>query len=161
MIEHWAAALEATPLAAALRNSVWSYPLVNAGHILGVAVLVGSIVPLDLRLLGVWPSVPLVPLYRVLARTGATGLAIAVTCGFLLFIARASEYVASELFLSKMVVVAIGAANVLTIGRLPGFQQPQTDAPHANLPLRSRLAAFVSLVSWLTALILGRLVGYF
>ena len=59
MIEDWAAALEATALATGLRNSVWSYPLVNAAHILGVALLVGSIVPLDLRLLGAWRSAPL------------------------------------------------------------------------------------------------------
>lgn len=51
MLGQWLAALEATELARALRDSVWIYPLVNAGHILGVALLVGSIVPLDLRLL--------------------------------------------------------------------------------------------------------------
>ena len=74
MIEEWPAALEATPLATALRGSVWVYPLVNAAHILGVALLVGSIVPLDLRLLGVWRSVPLTPLWGVLTRTAGAGL---------------------------------------------------------------------------------------
>lgn len=158
MIEQWAAALEATQLASALRNSVWSYPLVNAGHIFGVALLVGSIVPLDLRLLGVWSSVPLAPLYVVLTRAGSVGLAVAVVCGFLLFISRASEYVSSDLFLAKMLVVAVGAANVLTIGKAP-VRPSQTESAQTNL--RWRLAAGVSLISWLAALILGRLVGYF
>ena len=78
MIDEWAAALEATALAAALRNSVWSYPLVNAAHILGVALLVGSIVPLDLRLLGAWRSVPLPPLWGMLTRTAGAGAVIAL-----------------------------------------------------------------------------------
>lgn len=66
MIDEWAAALEATDLATTLRGSVWAYPLVNAAHILGVALLVGATVPLDLRLLGAWRSLPLGPLWRVL-----------------------------------------------------------------------------------------------
>lgn len=156
MIEQWAAALEATQLASALRNSVWSYPLVNAAHILGIALLVGSIVPLDLRLLGAWSSVPLAPLWRVLTRTGTIGFIIATAGGFLLFITRASEYVAADLFRAKMLVIGIGVANVLILHkwRATGATQPE-------LPTHMRLAAIISLGSWLTALTLGRLVGYF
>jgi len=51
---------------AALRASRWVYPLVNAGHIAGIALLVGAILPRDLRLLGAWRSVPLDLLSRVL-----------------------------------------------------------------------------------------------
>ena len=58
MVGDWLGGLEATALARALRDSVWTYPMINAGHILGVALLVGAIVPLDLRLLGVWRSAP-------------------------------------------------------------------------------------------------------
>src|SRR5687768_18191269 len=105
MIEEWAAAMEATELAVALRNSVWSYPLVNAAHILGIALLVGSIVPLDFRLLGAWRSVALAPLWSVLTRTAGAGLVLAIIFGVLLFITRATEYVASNLFVAKMLVV--------------------------------------------------------
>src|SRR5512145_1609747 len=86
MIGEWLADLEATALAQALRDSVWTYPLVNAGHILGVALLVGSIVPLDLRLLGAWRSVPLAPLWEILTRTAGAGLVLAMVFGVLLFI---------------------------------------------------------------------------
>ena len=43
------AALEATALSQALRASIWLYPLVNTGHVVGIALLFGAIVPLDLR----------------------------------------------------------------------------------------------------------------
>ena len=133
MIEQWAAALEATEFAAALRNSVWSYPLVNAAHILGVALLVGSIVPLDLRLLGAWRSVPLAPLWQILTRTAGVGLCLAIIFGTLLFITRATEYVASNLFIAKMLVVATGTANVLTLRILPSAHASEI---HRRTPSR-------------------------
>ena len=52
MIEQALVFVENLAVVSALRNSTLAYPLVNAGHILGVALLVGGIVPLDLRLLG-------------------------------------------------------------------------------------------------------------
>lgn len=161
MIEEWPAALEATPLATALRGSVWVYPLVNAAHILGVALLVGSIVPLDLRLLGVWRSVPLTPLWGVLTRTAGAGLILAMIFGALLFITRASEYTASNLFISKMAVVALGTANALALRVLPQTQVSEITSTKGNPPARLRLAGGISLVTWLTALTLGRLIGYF
>ena len=152
----WADALETTAFAAALRNSVWVYPLINAAHILGVALLVGAMVPLDLRLLGVWPGVPLAPLRRVLTVTAAAGLALAVAAGSLLFIARAGDYAASPLFLSKLTVVAIGVTNALALQI--GSRMPSAIASTTGW---CRMAAAISLLCWLSALTLGRLIGYF
>ena len=90
MIGEWTAALEATEVATALRNSIWSYPLVNTAHIFGVTLLIGSVVPLDLRLLGLWGSIPLASLWAVLTRTAAIGLGLAIIFGALLFITRAT-----------------------------------------------------------------------
>jgi hypothetical protein len=161
MIEDWAATLEGTALATGLRNSVWSYPLVNAAHILGVALLVGSIVPLDLRLLGAWRSAPLAPMWNILTRTAGAGFFLAVIFGMLLFITRATEYIASNLFLAKMAVVIIGTANVMAFRVPPPSDTSEITSAHAMPPLRLRIAAGVSLAAWLTAMTLGRLVGYF
>ncbi|MFN0314177.1 MAG: hypothetical protein ACKVQA_03955 [Burkholderiales bacterium] len=160
MVGEWLAALEATLLARALRDSVWVYPLVNAGHVAGVCLLVGSIIPLDLRLLGAWRSMPLAPLWRVLTRTAAAGLILAGIFGSLLFITRATEYAASPFFIAKMIVVVLAIANAIALRNvvpggpegIPAFGQPAR---------RIRLAAGVSLLAWLAALTLGRLVGYF
>jgi hypothetical protein len=161
MIWEWLVALEATALAGALRGSVWAYPLVNAGHILGVALLVGAMLPLDLRLLGAWRSVPLAPLWRVLTRTAGAGLGLAIVFGSLLFITRATEYAASGLFLSKMVVVGVGTANALALRTLlPDAVAPMRSALEKP-PVRVQLAGGISLAAWLTALTLGRLIGYF
>jgi hypothetical protein len=124
-------------------------------------LLVGSIVPLDLRLLGTWRSIPLASLWHVLTRTAAAGLLLAVTFGLLLFVTRATEYVASGFFIAKMAVVALATANAVSLRlfRPAAFtgESFRTGAP----PRRLRIAAGVSLLGWLTALTLGRLVGYF
>ena len=138
-----AAALEATRLAQFLKASTWIYPLVNAGHILGIALLVGAVVPMDLRLLrgdagAIW-----------LRRYAATGLALAAFCGALLFVTQAQDYVRSDWFLAKMLVLAAAMANVMLHPRL------------APLPPRRRqCAAAISLLAWPTVLLLGRMIGY-
>ena len=95
-----------------------SYPLVNTAHILGVALLIGSVVPLDLRLLGLWGSIPLAPLWAVLTRTAAIGLGLAIIFGTLLFITRATEYAGSNIFIAKMILVLLGTANTWML-RIP------------------------------------------
>jgi hypothetical protein len=161
MIGEWTAALEATELATALRNSIWSYPLVNAAHIFGVALLIGSVVPLDLRLLGVWGSVPLAPLCAVLPRTAGIGLVVAIIFGTLLFITRATEYAASNLFIAKMILVLLGTANALML-RIPSQPQVSQIASNQwNSSIGLQLAAGISLAAWLSAMTLGRLIGYF
>ena len=61
--------LEASALARLLKAGPWLYPLVNLAHLLGIALLVGAIAVLDLRLVGFWPGVPV----AALARGGAGG----------------------------------------------------------------------------------------
>jgi hypothetical protein len=161
MIWEWLAGLEATTLARALRDSVWVYPLVNAAHILGVALLVGSIIPLDLRLLGAWRSLPLAPLWRVLTRTAGAGLAMAIVFGALLFSARATEYAASSLFLSKIVIVGVGMVNALALRAVAPDDLSRMRSTTERMPRRLQLAGGISLAAWVTALTLGRLVGYF
>ena len=155
------AALESTALARTLRDSVWAYPLINTGHILGVALLVGSIVPLDLRLLGAWRTLPLGPLWLALSRTAGAGLVLAASFGLLLFITRAAEYAASNLFLCKMATVAVGIANVAALRALAPAAFASTTERSPRPTGRMRLAGAISLCAWLAALMLGRLVGYF
>ena len=159
--ETWLAVLESSAVAEALRGSVWAYPLVNAGHLLGVALLIGSIVPLDLRLLGFWQSVPLESMWRVLARIAGIGFAIAIVCGALLFITRAKDYADSYLFVAKMAVVAAATLNALILHILTAKHRLLNHLTMRRFSFYIRLAALLSLASWIAALMLGRLVGYF
>ena len=154
MLTEILAALQGSALAAALRGSTWLYPLVNAGHIAGIALLFGAIAVLDLRLLGAWRATPLPLLSRIVTPVAASGFALAAVAGSLLFIVKAKDYAGSTLFQAKMVLVALALANVLAFFTLQRRARP---APAALLPL----SGAASLTLWLAVLVLGRLVGYF
>lgn len=148
------AALEATSIAQALRASRWGYAAVNAAHILGIALLVGAAVPLNLRLLGLWRRIPRAVLVGVLAPSAASGLALAATAGALLFSVRATEYAALPVLWLKLALVATGTVTALTAHLAYGEQLD-------GAPAR-RLAAHaaVSLGCWIGALVCGRLIAF-
>lgn len=150
MIESLLAALEASQIATHLRFSRWTYPAVNAGHVLGLALLVGAIVPLDLKLLGLWPAVARREVERVLVPVAATGLVLAVVTGLLLFSVQARDYAALTLFQGKMVLVALGTVNALAAAALRRRGPPRVAV----------VMAAVSLLCWLAVLGAGRFIGY-
>jgi hypothetical protein len=152
--------LEASALAADLRDSRWVYPFVNAGHILGVALLVGAIVPLDLRLLGCWRTLPIAGLWRVTTSTALGGLVLVATCGALLFIARATEYAASPFFLGKMGLLGAAVVNAMFARRRALRYFATSPAAEISPPPSLRNAAGFSLLAWVGVLCLGRLIGY-
>lgn len=156
------AGLEASALAGSLRGSTWLYPLVNAGHIVGIALLFGAIAALDLRLIGAWNRIPLEDLFRVLVPVAVAGLGIAACAGALLFISKASAYAASGLFQAKMLMLALGIANAMTYQLLRRRQRSDGSgrAGSGVVPFQ-RLIGAASIATWLSVIVLGRLVGYF
>ena len=138
----------------ALRNSTLVYPIVNAVHIIGVALLFGSIVALDLRLVGFRRDVgPTDAFVGLLLPVAITGLAVAIPAGLLLFATDARAYAASPLFQAKVVVITIAIANALWL-RTTDWQGPRGGR-------RAALAGTASIALWLAAIVLGRLIGYF
>ena len=148
------AALEGTALAQALRASRWGYAALNAAHIFAIALLVGSVVPLNLRLLGVWRSISREAVVRVLAPVAASGLALALVTGPLLFAVRARDYSGVGFLQLKLVLIAVGVLSALALCRTHGFLL--RDAPRARLAGH----AVLSTVCWLGALVCGRLIAF-
>lgn len=151
-MEAFATALEGLALAEWLRYSRWGYAAVNAAHILGISLLVGAVVTLDLRLLGLWRSIELGPLYRVLSSVAATGLIVAIASGLLLFSVRATEYALLELFYLKLALIAAGAG-------LAAAMHFGLDIKHSSRE-RQRLAGALSLLIWPAVLVCGRLLAF-
>ena len=148
------ASVAASDVAVLLRQSRVGYAVVNGAHVLGIALLVGAIVPLDLRLLGAWPGEERAVLVRVLAPMAATGLAMAMVTGGLLFAVRAASYADLPLFLVKMGLVALGAGSAIALHRRWGW----TLAGAGKRDLR--LAAGLSMACWMGALACGRALGF-
>ena len=137
-----ASALEATAHSQFLKTSRWVYPLVNAGHLLGIALLVGAVIPMDVAILR-GRAAGAVALLRPWA---ALGFALAVLFGALLFVTQADDYAESWWFRSKMALLVLALLNAAAHLRATG-------------PALRR-AAIASLVLWPAVLILGRMIGY-
>lgn len=148
------ASLETAALAQYLRGARWAYAAVNGAHILGIALLVGAIVPLDLKLLGFWPRVDRRDLARVLVPVSMAGLVLAACMGFLLFATRATEYADVTFFRIKLLFVFTGVSAAILLHLRHGYLLQ--DACARTL----RAHALLSLVCWTGALACGRLIAF-
>jgi hypothetical protein len=153
--------LEASGLGHAMRDAgVWTYGIANLVHILGVATLFGSILVLDLRLLGAWRRVPIASIAAPTVPISIAGFTIAVLSGACLISVNATEYVGNPFLLIKFPALGVGVLNALALGLSPTWRQRRLREPDARE--RHRLAMFggVSLAAWLTTISAGRLIGY-
>lgn len=137
-----------------MRFSRWGYAGVNALHILGIGLLIGAVVPMNLRLLGAWGQRSLTDLARVLVPMAAAGLTLAVTTGVLLFTVRAKHYAKIELLYAKLALVGIGIASAILLHMAAGWWLERVT------PGRRRSHAAISLICWIGALFCGRFIAY-
>ncbi|RQP05723.1 MAG: DUF2214 domain-containing protein [Paracoccus sp. BP8] len=148
---------EGTALAAALRRSGHLYMVVNAAHILGIALLLGAIIPLDLRLVGILRSGALRVLAPFLSRAAGAGLGLALATGPVLWSVAARDYLANAAFRWKMALIALGLAVIVLQHAGKGWRQAvETGAPGPD----ARILAALSLAIWLSVLLAGRWIGF-
>ena len=153
--------LEASALGHAMRGAgLWAYGVTNLVHILGVATLFGSVLIIDLRLLGVWPRVPLASVAAPTVPAAAIGFCIAALSGACLISTNATEYVGNPFLLIKFPAIALGLANAYVLSLMPAWRGRAAREPAARERRQLALCGGASLACWLTALCAGRLIGY-
>ena len=150
------AALGKWPGAVLLQQNGTAYLLVNASHILGIALLIGAILPLDLRLLGFFRSVPVAILAPVLSRMAGIGLGLALVTGAWLFTVRPVEYAGNAAFLWKLGLLALALTNITLQHRSAAYGRAL--AGDITAAVRWRAAASVTL--WPGVLLAGRWIGF-
>lgn len=155
----WLSALEATALATWLRESgsLWAYPLVLTLHTVGLAILVGSNVVIDLRLLGFGDAIPFAPLRRLFALMWA-GFVVNAGSGLMLFMSAASSKAIQPVFWVKLGCITGGIVTIRLLWST-AFRDVDALASAATTPRARRLAIW-SLVAWASAITAGRLMAY-
>lgn len=153
------AALEAAPLAVAMRQDLWLYPIVEILHICGFVVLVGSIVVLDLRLLGLTRALPARVLARHVLPWALGALLVIVPTGFLMFMTHASEFVDNRAFQVKLGLILLAGLNAALFhtGAAGRFERWEGGA---RAPAAVRLHAGASIAIWVGVISCGRLLAY-
>lgn len=149
--------LSNSAVAEALTASQRLYIFANAAHILSIALLVGAILPLDLRILGLFRSFPLHVLGPFLSRASMVGVFLAISTGLVLFTANAIEYSQNPALLTKLGLLAAGIVNAVLLHAGPGWRQAVRNGA-ASLPIK--LSAAASLTIWTSAVVAGRWIGF-
>ena len=106
-------ALQESALGHVMRSSPALYPAVEILHIFGFVVLVGSILALDLRLLGLGRAIPIQPMAQLLLPVSRLGFLLAISMGFLLFSADAAHVVRNPAFQTKLLLIAAALVNIV------------------------------------------------
>ena len=145
----------------AMRESgVWTYGVVNLVHILAVATLFGSLLVLDLRLLGIWRSISLAAISTPTVPLAGTGFAVAATSGICLLATKATEYVGNPFLYIKFSAIALGIVNVVALNCLPAWRARTSRELSRREQSQLAAAGGTSLFCWLTAITAGRMIGY-
>jgi hypothetical protein len=153
------ASIEALPATAWVRSGVWPFAIVNTLHVIGIALLLGGIAVLDLRIAGNRPrGLPIAALSSLVLPVAAAGLALALATGMLMLLANAREYLQNPYLPWKLAFIAAAVANLSLLHAGPWRRRAQWQV---SVPGRVTLAALASLALWTAALVCGRLMAYF
>jgi uncharacterized membrane protein YwaF len=150
--------LESTGYVQWMLTSLWAYPVMLTGHALGLALAVGVLLAVDLRLLGLYPTIPLVSIARLLAYAWA-GIGLNAATGLMIFPTQATSYVSNVPFVVKMACVLLGSITLVATQRILKQDASRWDAA-GKVPAIGRRLALGSMLFWTLAIVTGRLVAY-
>jgi hypothetical protein len=152
--------LDASRLATGIRNSLYLFPLIESVHVIGLTVVFGTILIIDLRLLGLASTQrSFTAVASDVFKWTWLAFAVTVTTGALMFITNAGTYYQSAHFRAKMALLALSGLNML-IFELTARRSVHIWDRHAAAPAAGRAVAALSLVIWLGVIVLGRWVGF-
>lgn len=141
-----------------LQQSGTAYLFVNAAHILGLGLLLGAMLPLDLRLMLGRAQPALSVLAPVAIRTAAVGLVMALLTGAWLFSVNPGDYLQNTAFRWKLLLLSLALVNVAVQHRQwSAFGLPEA---RGALPVRVRVLAGTSALLWIATLVAGRWIGF-
>jgi hypothetical protein len=151
---------ENSALADNIRENDLLFPLIESVHVVSICLVVGSILVVDLRLLG------LASLDRSVSRVtrGILPLtwfafAVAVASGSLMFISNATKYLENGYFITKLLLIGAAGLNMVIFHAISARNQPQWENK-ARLPFPARLAGGLSILLWISVVACGRWIGF-
>jgi len=152
--------LDSTRLNAAMRMSTWFFPTFDTIHTLGIVLVAGTIMLVDLRLLGLaLPSESVAAVVRRIVPATLWGFALMFVSGALLFTSEAVKLYHSPAFRIKLALLALAGLNAL-IFHLTIYRDVAHWDQAAPAPLRARLAGLLSLAFWIAIIAAGRAIAY-
>jgi hypothetical protein len=145
-----------SPPLIAMRSSPWLFPVIATIHLMGLAVIGGAVLVVDLRLLGLgFRHQPVVQLARDAERWLLGSLLVMVLTGILLFMCFATKYYYLTFFWVKIAALFVVVVFTFTVRR----RVAMSDDTHVSRPA-GKMVALVSLSLWTTVALGGRWIGF-
>ncbi len=135
----------------ALAAHPWAYPALEALHIVGIALLLGNLALLELRVWGLAPELPLRPLARLSLALSLGGFGVLALTGLLMFATQPNELLANRAFTLKMGLILLAGLNAGWFHARGSLDRPDRTA---------RWLTVLSLGLWLAVIICGRWIAY-
>ena len=149
--------LEATFLGTAVRQSLWLFPVIECFHLLALALLGGTVLAVDMRLLGVGlQAQPSAELVRKLEPWMTWALVTSIVTGLLMFLSEAIKCYFSPPFWYKMTLLLLASLFAFTIRRNVALAEPGRVSP-----LLMKLTAVVSMALWFGVGFSGRWIAFY
>jgi hypothetical protein len=159
MIDSFVSWLATTNGSIALHESLYMYAIIETLHVVAIALFVGSIAMIDLRVLGLaLARVPVSQALRQILPWTVAGFIVLLLTGTLLFYAIPERTFHSPWFRAKMILLVLAGLNVWRFHRAYGLSPAGWDTGPA--PARARASAMASLALWIGVIICGRFIAY-
>ena len=129
----------------------WLYPVLEAVHIVGIALLLGSLVLVELRIWGLGASLPLPALARFGLTLSVAGFGVAAASGLVMASSQASELIANRAFLIKMLLLFTAGTNAAIL---------HSRGPLDPASAMTRVQALFSILLWIAIIVCGRWIAY-
>lgn len=136
---------------AQLKSHAFAYPALEVVHILGIAMLLGNLVLLELRVFGKGASLPVKDLARLGLGIVAVGFCMAAASGLLMFATQSAELLANRAFTLKMLLLTCAACNAAWFHGRDSLGKLDTVA---------KLQMVVSTLLWVSVVVCGRWIAY-
>ena len=137
---------------AALQVSTWAYPALEVLHLFGIALLLGNLVLLELRVFGLGAALPVQALARLSLTLALAGFGLTAASGLLMFGTQPAELLANRAFTLKMLLLLLAACNA-------GWFHGRGSLHKLDTLARVQMA--LSTLIWLAVLTCGRWIAYY
>ena len=151
--------LQNTPVAIFVAETLWAYPLLETLHTLGMAMLLGTLGLINLRVLGYKPALSLFGTQDLLP-VAWIGFTVNAASGLLLFTSDAVNFFASNTFKVKILLIILAGINAAILSRRI-YAEGAAEIDAGGGAGSMRLLAGSSLVFWVVAVICGRIYAYY
>jgi hypothetical protein len=147
--------LEATGISQHIQYGIWAYPVILCAHSVGMAMVVGIVLMLNLRVLGFPEGIPIQAFSRLLS-VAWLGFYLNAISGVLLFMPEATKLAVLWTFQLKLALIVAGGISVWLLWRTV---EEYKDADH-RFSRKAKIIAIISTLFWLGAITSGRYIAY-